>query len=527
MACETAGRLLAGPRQGNRAAGDGERQAQQALEAFIDASPLAIYATDFEGRVTRWNAAAERVFGWSRPEALGQRLPFVLQARTAASSIPEDSRGCDGGRAGLELSCVKKDGGTVEVKLWRAPLQDVDGAPNGCIAFVVDVTEQRQMEKQLQEAQRMEAVGRLAGGVAHDFNNLLTVITGYGCMLLEEPQDGAAVQAHAEEILRTAERASALTCQLLEFSRPQSAEPRAIGINELVLDMDKMLRRVIGEHIELVAALSPDAGMIHADAAQIEQVIMNLVVNARDAVPDGGRIAIETASETIEEEAARGGSPTIPGEYVVLSVLDNGVGMDEETRSRIFEPFFTTKAQGKGTGLGMATVYAIVKQSRGEITVTSAPERGTAIRVYLPRVRPAAREPGAGPEVSYRQCGTETVLLVEDEDEVRRLVSGVLEHHGYTVLSAALPQEAITLCTSHEGTIDLLLTDAVMPHMSGRALAEQAGRMRPNLRVLLMSGYAEDALEGRGLAGPGGAFLRKPFTPTVLTRKIREVLDGA
>ncbi len=475
-----------------RAADDG------ALEAVFEASPLAIYATDAEGRITRWNAAAERLFGWSRLEALGQRLPFVPPAP-----------GCDGGPKEMELSSVAKDGRTVEVKLWRAPLA------NGCIAIAANVTEQRAIERQLQQAQRMEAVGRLAGGVAHDFNNLLTVITGYGCMLLEEPRDAAAVRAQAEEILRTTERASALTCQLLEFSRPRNGQPRAVGINDLVLDMDKMLRRVIGEHIELVAALSPDAGMIHADGAQVEQVIMNLVLNARDAVEAGGRITIETSSETVGA-----------GEYAILSVLDNGVGMDEETKARIFEPFFTTKGRGKGTGLGMATVYAIVKQAGGEIDVASAPERGTAIRVYLPRVQPAALEAGALPEVGRRQRGTETVLLVEDEDEVRRLVSGVLEHHGYTVLSAARPNEAMALCASHEGAIDLLLTDAVMPEMSGRTLAEQVGRMRPGLRVLLMSGYAEDALEGRGLAGPGGAFLKKPFTPTVLTRKIREVLDG-
>ena len=481
----------------------------RALEAVFEASPLAIYATDAEGRITRWNAAAERLFGWSRLEALGQRLPFVPPAM-----------GCDGGREGMELSCVAKDGRTLEVKLWRAHLA------SGCIAIAADVTEQRAIERQLQQAQRMEAVGRLAGGVAHDFNNLLTVITGYGCMLLEEPQDAAAVRGQAEEILRTTERASALTCQLLEFSRPQNGERRAVGINDLVLDMDKMLRRVIGEHIELVAALSPDAGMIHADGAQIEQVIMNLVLNARDAVEAGGRITIETSSETIGEEPARRGTPSDPGEYAILSVVDNGMGMDEETRTRIFEPFFTTKGRGKGTGLGMATVYAIVKQAGGAIDVASAPERGTAIRVYLPRVRPAATEAGAGPEVGRRQRGTETVLLVEDEDEVRRLVSGVLEHHGYTVLPAARPHEAMALCASHGGAIDLLLTDAVMPEMSGRALAQQAGAMRPELRVLLMSGYAEDALEGRGLGGAGGAFLRKPFTPTVLTRKIREVLDG-
>jgi two-component system, cell cycle sensor histidine kinase and response regulator CckA len=480
-----------------RAAGDGDeqlREARQTIEAIVEASPLAIFASDAEGRITRWNAAAERTFGWSRSEVLNQRMPFVPQAGEQAS-------------AG-ELSAVRKDGRTVDLKLWSAAL------PNGCIAIAEDVTEQRRLERELQESQRMETVGRLAGGVAHDFNNLLTVITGYASMVLDEPEDPGAVRAHTEEILRTSERASALTCQLLQFSKPQTAEPKAIAINELILNMDKMLRRVIGEQIELVTALSPDAGNIYADPAQIEQVIMNLVVNARDAVAAGGRITIETAARTLDEGR------------VVLSVLDSGVGMDEETRARIFEPFFTTKEQGKGTGLGMATVYAIVKQSRGEITVTSAPERGTAIRVYLPRIRRTAPEPDAGPEVGRRQRGTETVLLVEDEDEVRRLLSDVLEHNGYKVLSAAQPQEAIALCTSHDGAIDLLLTDAVLPQMSGRALAEQAGGMRPNLRVLLMSGYTEDALDVCAPGEPGAAFLRKPFTPTLLTQKIREVLDA-
>ena len=470
------------------------REARETIEVLVEASPLAIFGSDTEGRITRWNAAAERTFGWSRSEVLNQRMPFVPSA---------DEPAC-----GEELCAVRKDGRTVDLKLWSAPL------PNGSIAIAVDVTEQRRLERELQESQRMETVGRLAGGVAHDFNNLLTVITGYASMVLDEPEDAGAVRAHTEEILRTSERAAALTCQLLQFSKPQTAEPKAIAINELVLNMDKMLRRVIGEQIELVTVLSPDAGTIYADPAQIEQVIMNLVVNARDAVAAGGRITLETAARMLDEER------------VVLSVLDSGVGMDEETRARIFEPFFTTKEQGKGTGLGMATVYAIVKQSRGEITVTSAPERGTAIRVYLPRIRRTAPEPDAGPEVGRRQRGTETVLLVEDEDEVRRLLSDVLERHGYKVLPAARPQEAIALCTSHDGAIDLLLTDAVLPQMSGRALAEQAGGMRPNLRVLLMSGYTEDALDVCAPGEPGAAFLRKPFTPTLLTQKIREVLDA-
>jgi PAS domain S-box-containing protein len=501
-----------------------EVTAKQALESIIDASPLAIFATGVDGRITRWNAAAERIFGWSLEEALNQRLPFIPPSEMDAYEARTSDGKCSGG-AGLELRGVRKDGQTVEVNLWRAPMKDAYGEVMGCIAIAVDVTEHRRLERQLQQAQRMDAVGRLAGGVAHDFNNLLTVITGYGYLVLEQADNDAAVRASAEEILRTVERASALTSQLLEFSKPQTGEPRAVDINELVLDMDKMLRRVIGEQIELVTALSPDAGMINADPAQIQQVIMNLLVNARDALPGGGRVTIETASRVFDEEFTRLYPSASSGEYVVLSVIDNGVGMDEETRAHIFEPFFTTKEQGKGTGLGLATVYGIVKHGRGEVAVSSAEGRGTEVKVYFPRVRPAAVAREAAPAETGQTRGTETVLLVEDEDEVRRLVSDVLEQYGYVVLPAARPQDAVTFCATHPGAIDLLLTDVVLPQMSGRALAEQARLMRPDLPVLLMSGYTEEALAGRGLCEPGTPFLRKPFTPTVLTRKIREVLD--
>ena len=407
------------------------------------------------------------------------------------------------------IACMNRalDSGAVQSERWRS--LDVRAVAVGADA-VLFILRPCIAGPQPGEAQRMEAIGRLAGGVAHDFNNLLTVITGYGYMALDQPDRDP--RPHLEEILRTAERAAALTSQLLEFSRPQSAEPRAIALNDVVLGMDKMLRRVIGEHIELVAATDPNAGTIHADPRQIEQVILNLVLNARDAVPYGGRIVVETTGER---------------EHAVLSVVDNGVGMDERTRARAFEPFFTTKRRGKGTGLGLATVHQIVEESRGEIAVASAPDRGTAIRVWWPRVRPAALEPQAGPRVAGRQRGTETVLLVEDDDEVRRVIAAEIERCGYTVLEAARPRQAIAFCASHHGPIDLLLADAVMPHTSGRAVAERAGRARPGLRVLLMSGYSEHALAGRALVDPALPFLRKPFTPAALARKIREVLDGA
>ena len=374
------------------------------------------------------------------------------------------------------------------------------------------VREATQWKRKAEQAQRMATVGRLASGVAHDFNNLLTVIAAYGHMLREEPAGSPAAQDHVEQILRTVERASALTCQLLAFSRRQVEPPRAIDVNELVLNMDQMLRRVIPEDIELVTALGPAPGMINADPAQIEQVIVNLVVNARDAMPDGGRITIETASHS---------HPALPDGCVMLSVADTGVGMDEETKARIFEPFFTTKGQGRGTGLGLSTVYSIVKEGHGEISVTSAPGQGTRIAISFPRVCQLGPEREAGPADLGRPCGTETLLVVEDEDNVRRLVSEVLEQHGYTVLATGHPQEAIAICAGHSGAIDLLLTDLVLPRMRGGELAQRAGWIRPDMRVLFMSGYTESATE------PFAAFLRKPFTPAALARKVREVLDRA
>jgi two-component system cell cycle sensor histidine kinase/response regulator CckA len=367
------------------------------------------------------------------------------------------------------------------------------------------------LERQLQQAQRMAAVGRLASGVAHDFNNLLTVIAAYAHMLREEPPDSSLARNHVEEILRTVERASALTCQLLAFSRRQVEPPRTLDLNELVLGMDQMLRRVIPEDIELVTALGAAPGMIGADPAQIEQVIVNLVVNARDAIPEGGRITIETGSHLGPDRR----------ESVMLSVTDTGVGMDEETKARIFEPFFTTKDQGRGTGLGLATVDAIVRDSGGEIAVTTAPGQGTRIAVYFPRVSQTPPERTVGPADAAHPCGTETLLVVEDEDNVRRLVSEALEQHGYTVLATGQPREAIAICAGHVGAIDLLLADLVLPRMHGVDLAQRARSIRPGIRVLFMSGYTDNA------AAPASApFLRKPFTPAALALKVREVLDA-
>jgi PAS domain S-box-containing protein len=497
------------------------RQANDALEAIVNNSPLAIYTTDLDGRVKSWGRAAERMFGWTEEEALNERVPFLALEALDALGAPGNEPALEG----IEARSARKDGANVELRVWRAPLGGASGAVTGFIVIAADLTGNKSIERQLQQAQRMEAVGRLAGGVAHDFNNLLTVITGYGYMLLEDLRDRPACRGNVDEILRVVDRASALTSQLLAFSRRQVAQPKTIEINALVLNMDKMLRRVIGEDIELVTALSPDAGKINADLGQVEQVIMNLVVNSRDAMPDGGRITIETANARLDKEYARVHLTTRPGDYVMLSVIDTGHGMDEETRARIFEPFFTTKEQGKGTGLGLAQVYGIVKQGDGEITVTSAPAQGTRIQIYLPRVFGVVAADALEQTEEGRTVGTETVLLVEDEDEVRRLVQEILEEHGYTVLPAAQPQDAVEICQAYRGRIELLLTDVVMPQMGGRELAERAGRIRPDIKVLFMSGYTEDATPGVGVPEPGEPFLKKPFTPAALTRKIREILE--
>ncbi|HVX65409.1 MAG TPA: ATP-binding protein [Bryobacteraceae bacterium] len=496
--------------QGSAGPGPHEAVAVGALQAIIENSPLAIYASDLDGRVASWNHAAEAVFGWTEQEVLGLPVPLSAPAEEVLT--------------GAGTRCCRKDGTSVELSVWRAPLRDATGAVTGSITLAADVTYRKSLERQLQQSQRMEAVGRLAGGVAHDFNNLLTVITGYAYMLVEDLAGDPACRANAEEILRAVDRASALTKQLLAFGRRQVAQPKVIDVNDLVLNIDKMLRRLIGENIELLTALSPDAGKIHADPAQIEQVLMNLVVNSRDAMPEGGRITVETANATFDGQQDRNLLPAPPGQYVVLSVLDSGHGMDEETRAHIFEPFFTTKEQGKGTGLGLAQVYGIVKQSGGEIEVVSTPGQGTCIRLFLPRAFGAVAAAGReGPEAEASH-GTETVLVVEDQDEVRRLVSEVLEQRGYTVLSAPEPEDAIEICNAYTGPIELLLTDVVMPQMGGRELAEKATWIRPAMKVLFMSGYTEEAVAETG--EPDFAFLRKPFTPSVLAHKIREVLEA-
>jgi signal transduction histidine kinase len=390
-----------------------------------------------------------------------------------------------------------------------------------------DVTDQRHLEEQLRQAQKMEAVGQLAGGIAHDFNNLLTAILGNTQLLLRDLPPGDVKRGDVEEIRKASERAAALTRQLLAYSRRQMLQPEVLDLNVVVAEMDKMLRRLIGEHIALVTVLAPDLGRVRADPNQIEQVIVNLAVNARDAMPppDGGTLTIETVNVELDEAFTQAHLGAVPGPYALLAVTDTGHGMDAAVRAHLFEPFFTTKEVGKGTGLGLATVYGIVKQSDGYISVESQPGRGASFKVYLPRIA-APPAPGLGPQKGRPARGTETVLVVEDESAVLALSRRALEAQGYVVLAASDAPSALRIVERYGGTIHLLLTDVVMPGMSGRELADRLAAQRPGIRVLYMSGYPGDEVIQHGAFPPGSAFLQKPFSPDALARKARDVLDA-
>jgi len=385
--------------------------------------------------------------------------------------------------------------------------------------------ERQALEEQLRQAQKVEAIGRLAGGVAHDFNNLLTVIRGYVDISLAELPPESPVRSDLEEARDAADRAADLTRQLLAFSRRQIIEPRISDLNAIVESSEKLLRRLIGEDIEIAIVLNPHLGRAKVDRAQIEQVIVNLAINARDAMPQGGRLTFETDNVDLDNAYARAHTAVQPGPHVMLAVSDTGQGMDRGTLSHLFEPFFTTKEFGKGTGLGLATVYGIVKQSGGNIWVYSEPGRGTTFKIYLPRVDEPA-EPLAPKETDRATLrGSETILVVEDEDAVRTLTRRVLESKGYTVLDANQGLAAIELAEKHDGPIHLLVTDVIMPQMSGRALAQALSAVRPSMRVLYVSGYTNNAIVHQGVLDPGTPFLQKPFTPKALASKVRDILD--
>ena len=427
--------------------------------------------------------------------------------------------------ATIEATRRKKGGASSEVSLSAAPLHSPEGAVCGAIAVITDVSDGKRMADQLRQAQKMEAVGRLAGGIAHDFNNLLTVITGYNEMLLTMVAQNARARGYAMEILQAAEKASGLTKQLLAFSRRQVGHPTLIDVNPIVTNMGNMLRRLIGEDIELILALDKAPVPVRADPSQVEQIILNLVVNARDAMAVGGRITIETGVAELGSEYVQTHFDVDPGRYVCISVTDTGQGMTQKLQSHIFEPFFTTKGLGHGTGLGLSTIYGIVKQNNGSIWVYSEPCNGSTFKIYLPAADGAPEEVGVTSGAILAR-GNETILLVEDEPGLREMVEELLEEQGYKVLAAANSYEATQICTTHRGAVDLLLTDVVMPKTNGQELARRLSVLRRRMRILYMSGYPSETIVRHGSLGAGAAFLEKPFTPEALAKKVRAVLDG-
>jgi PAS domain S-box-containing protein len=502
-------------------------ESENRLRAVIESEPECVKLTAADGTLLEMNPAGlAMIEADSAEQVVGQSVyPIVApEYRAAYQALTERVFRGDSGT--LEFEIIGLKGTRRWLVTHAAPLRNARGEIAALLSVTRDITESRRLEEQFRQSQKMEAIGRLAGGVAHDFNNLLTAINGYSELLLRRAQQDDPLRRYLEDIKKAGERAASLTRQLLAFSRKQVLQLKVIDLNAVVAEMEKLLRRLIGEDIELVTALDPALGLLKADPGQIEQVIMNLVVNARDAMPQGGQLRIETANVALPEGLHHQRFATQPGSYVLLIVRDTGCGMDAETQSHIFEPFFTTKGVGQGTGLGLSMVYGIVKQSGGYIVVESEVDKGATFKIYLPRIAEAsaAAEPEAPAEESL--AGSETVLLVEDEEIVRRLVLDILQGSGYHVLEARRGSEAIELCQRHPDPIHLMLTDVVMPQMSGRELANRVAPLRPEMKVIYMSGYTDDAIVHHGVLDANTAFLQKPFTPDALVRKLREALDA-
>ena len=503
------------------------RKSQQKLRIHFEHTPLAVVEWDLEFRVTAWNPSAERIFGYTREEAMGQHASFTIPAqfREHVDQVWQALLKQSGGTRSTNDN-ITKSGRHISCEWYNTPLVDDSGRVLGVASLVHDVTDRVALEDRLRQSQKMEAIGRLAGGVAHDFNNLLTVILGYAQILADGVPAGSRLGDSTGQIKSAAERAAGITRQLLAFSRKQVLSPRILNLNDTMMNLDSLLRRLIGEDIEVLTVPENDLGSVKADPGQIEQVIMNLALNARDAMPHGGKLTLETANAQLDETYATEHQPITPGRYVMLAVSDTGEGMSPEVQARIFEPFFTTKEVGKGTGLGLSTVYGIVKQSGGYIWVYSEPGGGTTFKIYFPSVDQAAEVLGADRRTGNGMRGTETILLVEDDPQLRQLSSSVLAHCGYRMLVANGPEEGLMIARANQKDIRLLITDVVMPGMNGRQLAEQILQASPNMKVLYISGYTNNAIVHYGVLDKGLWFLPKPFTLAALMSKVREVLDA-
>lgn len=496
------------------------------LATVVEQAAEAILITSIDNIIQYINPAFERITGYTPDEAIGKDSSILKSGKHDEAIFRAMSETVHrGGVWTGRLTNKKKDGSFYEEEATISPVFDATGKIINFVAISRDISQEISLEEQLRQAQKMEAVGRLAGGVAHDFNNILTAITGYGELLQQSLMDEDIRIQDVEQILKAADRASALTRQLLAFSRKQVMQPRIISLNHVVTELENMLRRLIGEDIELHSVLASDLGNVKADPGQLEQVLVNLVVNARDAMVGGGRLTLETNNVDLDEPYAQQHFTIQPGQYVMVAVSDTGCGMNAEVRSHIFEPFFTTKERGKGTGLGLPTVYGIVKQSGGHIWVYSEPGQGTTFKVYLPRVVEPQDLPISARSDKPLVIGTETILLVEDEEAVRNLTVEILRRNGYTVLSAADGPAAIRVSANYHEPIHLMVADMIMPHMNGRELADYLAGLRPAMKVLYISGYTENAILFKGAAEQTVHFLQKPFTPMTLASKVREILD--
>jgi len=501
------------------------RRSEVRYRSLVQTAVYGIYRSSLEGRFLDVNPALIGMLGYNSALeilALDPQKDVFVDPAEYTRLVDEFRR--TGRMDGFEVRWKRKDEGIITVRISGRAVAGGDEPSDVLEAIAEDITERRLLEDQFRQAQKMEAVGRLAGGIAHDFNNLLMVISGYTEVLLDQLTLGHPLHAKAEAIQQASDRASTLTRQLLAFSRKQLLELKVIDVNAIVTDMERLLRPLIGEDIELTTTLAPAVGCTRADAGQLEQVIMNLVVNAKDAMPNGGKICIRTASVTLDDSYRPENTFIKNGPYVMISVSDSGQGMDRETQARIFEPFFTTKEKGKGTGLGLSTVYGIIKQSGGYVFVQSEVGRGTVFTIYFPRVDEPSEARGDLPVSLAAAGGTETVLLVEDEDSVRQLVRETLESRGYRVLEAANGPAALALAASHPDQIHLVITDVVMPGLNGHELVQQLQPARPGLKVLYLSGYAQDAFSNTLAAEAQKTFLQKPFTLQSLARKVRELL---
>jgi len=508
---------------------EAQKRSETRYGFMVDTVPIAIISYDSRHNILEWNRTAEQIFGWRREEAVGRNALELLIPEENMEEMKQLLNSYSQGSAEIKANInqnLRKDGTIITCSWENVIIRNSEGGVAGILATAIDVTEQVRLEEQLKQAQKLESIGRLTGGIAHDFNNLLTTILGYSELISMDQSLNDSVAEGIADIRKSAQRAASLVKQLLAFSRKQILQPRQINLNELITDIEKMLKRLIEENIDLIIKLEPEIRQIEADPVQIEKVIMNLAVNSRDAMPEGGKLTIKTGNVYLDYDYCRMHPEVQPGDYVLLAVSDNGHGMDEETRRQVFDPFFTTKEMGKGTGLGLSTVYGIVKQSGGYIWVYSKPDQGTTFKIYLPQIK---GEQGRSTEVHKAEeaaGGKETILIVEDEGSLRGLAAKVLRKQGYAVIEAANGMDALeTLAASSQVKIDLLITDVIMPEMGGKELAGKLLERYPGIKVLYISGYADNAIVNHGVLAEGVSFLPKPFSPISLAQKVRDTLD--